>query len=270
MRRDLITGRAELCLLRSSNGNPATEKGEKVSKSRKRTALAHSEGPPDIESIKLPKGLRWDMLPTLPLAYKSPRRLITRSGARVRGANFHPRFGSCQWESGIERNFYALLTVTLSVILAFSQPLVLRLDAGEYTPDALIFLADGSRIWIECKYEKDLDPETVIKLGQAAATFASVGDRFIVAKDRHLADDLPEVVNAHLFGNWYSSAPDHFAEPLEAGTYAALSARHGRQTVNRAIARGELTLDFSSEVNDASNIWPTQGGTGYEPSFLHA
>lgn len=223
-----------------------------------------------IESITLPEGLRWDMLPTLPLAYKNPRRLITRSGARVRGANLHPRFGSCQWESGIERNFYALLTVTPSVVLAFSQPLVLRLHAGDYTPDALVFLADGSRIWVECKYEKDLDPETVIKLGQAATTLASVGDRFIVAKDRHLADDLPEVVNAHLFGNWYSSTPDDLAEPLRAGTYSALSARHGRQTVNSAIARGDLTLDFSSEVNDATYIWPTQGGTGYEPSFLRA
>lgn len=210
------------------------------------------------------------MLPKLPLAYKTPRRLITRSGARVRGANLHPRFGSCQWESGIERNFYALLTVAPSVLRVFSQPLVLRLDAGDYTPDALVFLVDGRRIWVECKYEKDLDPDTVIKLGQAATTFASVGDRFIVAKDRHLAEDLPEVVNAHLFGNWYSSVPDHFPEPLEAGTYAALSARHGRQAVNRAVARGELTLDFSSKVCDTSYIWPTQGGAGYEPTFLHA
>lgn len=245
-------------------------KGEKVSKTRKKAVGGHSEVTPDIASITLPQGLRWDMLPKLPLAYKTPRRLITRSGARVRGANLHPRFGSCQWESGIERNFYALLTVVPSVLRVFSQPLVLRLDAGNYTPDALVFLADGRRIWVECKYEKDLDPETVVKLGQAATTYASVGDRFIVAKDRHLADDLPEVVNAHLFGNWYSSVPDHFAEPLEAGTYAALSARHGRPTINRAIARGDLTLDFSTEVSDTTHIWPTQGGTGYEPSFLCA
>jgi len=241
-----------------------------VSKSRKRTCPPNGGATPDIETIKLPKGLSWDMLPTLPLAYRNPRRLVTRSGARVRGANLHPRFGSCQWESGIERNFYALLTVAPSVIMAFSQPLVLRLDAGEYTPDALIFLADGSRIWVECKYEKDLDPETVIKLGQAAATFACVGDRFIVAKDRHLSDDFPEVVNAHLFGNWYSPTPDYFEEPLQEGTYAGLTALHGRQTVNRAIARGELTLNFSNEVADTTLVWPTNGGKGYEPSFLHA
>lgn len=241
-----------------------------MSKPRKRADIARSEVTPDIESIRLPKGLRWDMLPALPLAYKSPRRLITRSGARVRGANLHPRFGSCQWESGIERNFYALLTIAISVILAFSQPLVLRLDAGDYTPDALIFLADGRRIWIECKYEKDLDPETVIKLGQAAATFASVGDRFVVVKDRHLSDDLPQVKNAHLFGNWYSPTPDHFTEPLREGTYAELSDRHGRQAVNRAIARGDLTMDFSSDVTETTHIWPTHGGAGYEPTFLHA
>nr|WP_315463321.1 hypothetical protein [uncultured Rhodoferax sp.] len=241
-----------------------------MSKSKRKAALVHSEGTSDIESVALPKGLRWDMLPKLPLAYKTPRRLITRSGARVRGANLHPRFGSCQWESGIERNFYALLTVAPSVLRVFSQPLVLRLDAGDYTPDALIFLADGSRIWVECKYEKDLDPETVIKLGQAAATFASVGDRFVVAKDYHLSDDLPQVRNAHLFGNWYSPTPDHFEEPLCAGTYAELSARHGRQAVNRAVARGELALDFSSDVTETTYMWPTEGGTGYEPTFLYA
>ena len=241
-----------------------------MSKSKRKAALAHSEGTPDIESIKLPKGLRWDMLPPLPLAYKTPRRLITRSGARVRGANLHPRFGSCQWESGIERNFYALLALVRSVLLVFSQPLVLRLDAGDYTPDALVFLADGRRVWVECKYEKDLDPETVFKLGQAATTFAGVGDRFVVAKDYHLSDDLPQVKNAHLFGNWYSPTPDHFTEPLREGTYAELSARHGRQAVNRAIARGDLSMDFSSDVTETTHIWPTEGGTGYEPTFLHA
>lgn len=210
------------------------------------------------------------MLPRLPLAYKTPRKLVTRSGARVRGINLHPRFKQCRWESGIERNLYTLLTITHSVQLVFSQPLVLRLDAGEYTPDTLVFMKNGERVWIECKYQDHLDAETTEKLGQAAVTFAAAGDRFVLAKDSCLHDDLPEVINAYRFAHWYDRQPDCPAEPFEAGMYFELVERHGVQTVNRAIARGELTFDFTTLATDTTQVWNVKGGMGYEPSFLHA
>lgn len=224
----------------------------------------------DIASIELPIGLNWDMLPTLPLAYKTPRNLVTRSGARVRGINLHPRFKRCKWESGIERNLYALLTITPSVQHVFSQPLVIRLDAGEYTPDALVFQKNGQRIWIECKHLHHLDSETQIKLGQAAVTFAAVGDRFIVVKDSSLSDLLPEVINARRFAAWYEPQADYSNESFESGTYSELMERHGAPIVNGALARGELALDFTDIVTDATPVSISKGGVGYEPSFLRS
>lgn len=225
---------------------------------------------PPPQDVQLPRGLTWDMLPNLPLANRNPRRLITRSGARVRGIFQHSRTGRCEWESGLERNLYTILSMVGQVSRVFSQPLVLKLDAGEYTPDALVFLTTGKRVWIECKPRCNLDGEIQVKLTEAALRFMSVGDRFVIANELHLDDDLPAVANARLFSAWYEQMADFIPAVREPQTYAELTSRYGFHAVNRAVARGELMLDFDTELSAKSLLWTTKEGEGYEPDFLRA
>lgn len=223
------------------------------------------------EEIQLRAGLTWEMLPkNLPVANRSPRRLITRSGARVRGVFQHARMGRCEWESELERNLYTLLSMSESVSQVFSQPLVLSLSAGEYTPDALVFLTTGKRVWVECKPRCFLDVETQGKLADAALTLFVLGDHFVTVDETQLDNDLPAVTNARFFSTWYEESVDFVPVVPEPKTYADLINRYGHHAINRAVARGELMLDMSAELSPESLLWTTKEGEGYEPDFLRA
>lgn len=222
------------------------------------------------KNVELPHGLSWDMLPDLPFANRNTRRLITRSGARVRGIFQHPRIGRCEWESSLERSLYTLLSMAGSVSRVFSQPLVVNLSAGEYTPDALVFLVTGKRVWIECKPQRHLDAEVRTKLTEATLTFMAAGDRFVIVDETCLDENLPTVVNARLFSAWYEQAADRVPVINEPKTYAALTAEYGFSSVNRAVARGELTLNLDTELSVKTLLWTPKEGEGYEPDFLRA
>lgn len=220
------------------------------------------------KNVTLPKGLTWDMLPDLPYADRMPRRLITRSGARVRGIFNHPRMGRCEWESGPESCLYPLLAMTKLVIRVYSQPLVIRLNAGEYTPDALAFLANGKRLWIECKQHCDFDAETQAKMAEAALTFLDAGDRFVVVDETYLKDELPAVINARFFSSWYEEEADFVPVVKTPRSYADLIALYGAHAVNRSVAHGDLVLDFNVEYSPKTLIWTPKKGEGYEPDFI--
>lgn len=222
------------------------------------------------KNVTLPKGLRWDILPDLPYADRMPRRLITRAGARVRGIFNHPRMGRCEWESGPESCLYPLLAMTKSVCKVYSQPLVIRLNAGEYTPDALAFLANGKRLWIECKQDCDFDDETRAKMAEAALTFLDAGDRFVIVDQTFLKDELPAVINARFFSTWYEETADFVPLVKEPRPFAELIELYGAHATNRAVARGELVLDFNVEYSPQSLMWTPKKGEGYEPDFIRA
>jgi len=228
----------------------------------------HREYP---KNVKLPHGLEWAMLPCgLNYADRNPRRIITRSGARVRGCFNHARIGRCQWESGPESCLYPLLAMCPSVSRVHSQPVVINLNAGQYTPDALVFMASGKRVWIECKQDCNFDEETRAKLAEASLTFLAAGDRFIVVDETHLHDDHPVVVNARLFTAWYETETDFVPGVKEPQTYAALTSLYGAPAINRAVARGELMMNFSIEQSPESLLWTPKEGESYEPDFLRA
>lgn len=220
--------------------------------------------------VALPSGLTWDMLPDLPLANRTPRRLITRSGARVRGIFQHPRTGRCEWESGLERNLYTILSMVGSVGRVFSQPVVIKLSASEYTPDALVFLSNGKRVWIECKPKRNLNAETRAKLAEASLTFLAAGDRFVIVDETQLDDSLPAVLNARMFSAWFEQTTDFVPAVGEPKTYVELTSRYGFHTINRAVARGDLMLDFGQELSAKSLVWTSKEGEGYEPDFLRS
>jgi hypothetical protein len=220
------------------------------------------------KNVTLAKGLTWHRLPDLHYADRMPRRLITRAGARVRGIFNHRRMGRCEWESGPESCLYPLLAMSKSVSQVYSQPVVIRLDVGEYTPDALAFLADGTRLWIECKQHSRLDEETRAKLAEAAVTFLAAGDRFVIVDENYLKDELPAVINARFFTTWYEETADFVPLVKEPRTYAELIELYGAHAINRAVARGELVLDFNVVYSAQTLMWTPKKGEGYEPDFI--
>jgi hypothetical protein len=220
------------------------------------------------KNVTLPKGLTWHKLPDLHYADRMPRRLITRSGARVRGIFNHSRVGRCEWESGPESCLYPLLAMTKSVRRVYSQPVVIRLNAGEYTPDALVFLANGKRRWIECKQSSDVDEEARAKMAEAALTFLNAGDSFVIVDETYLKDELPAVINARHFSAWYEETADFVPLVKEPRPYAELIGLYGAHAINRAVARGELMLDFNVEYSPQTLMWTPKQGEGYEPDFI--
>lgn len=233
-----------------------------------RNSIFTSKRRPPPSDVELPNGLSWDMLPDLPLVNRNPRRIIRRSGARVRGIYQHPRTGRCEWESGLERNLYTVLAMAGSVSRVFSQPLVIKLNAGEYTPDALVFLTNGKRVWIECKPQRYLDADTRVKLTEAAMVFLAAGDRFVIVDETHLDENLPTVTNARLFSAWYEQTVDFVPVVRKPQSYSELTSRYGAHVINRAVARGELVLDMGTELTPKSMLWTANEGEGYEPAFL--
>lgn len=220
------------------------------------------------KNVTLSKGLTWDMLPDLHYADRMPRRLITRAGARVRGIFNHRRMGRCEWESGPESCLYPLLAMTKSIRRVYSQPVVISLNAGEYTPDALAYLSCGMRVWFECKQNCDFNEETQIKMAEAALTFVNAGDRFVIVDETYLKDELPAVINARHFSSWYEESADFVPLVKEPRPYAELMELYGAHAINRAVARGELMLDFNVEYSPQTLMWTPKKGEGYEPDFI--
>ncbi|QKO23420.1 hypothetical protein [Rhodoferax sp. BAB1] len=170
----------------------------------------------------------------------------------------------------MERSLYTLLSMAGSVSRVFSQPLVINLNSGEYTPDALVFLVTGKRVWIECKPRRHLDDEVRAKLTEAALTFMAAGDRFVIVDESCLDENLPTVANARLFSAWYGQPMDIVPLVSEPQTYAALTSQYGVHAVNRAVARGDMVLDFGIELSQKSLLWTPKKGELYEPDFLRA
>lgn len=155
-----------------------------------------------------------------------------------------------------------------SVSRVYSQPVVISLNAGEYTPDALAFLANGKRLWIECKQDRDFDEQTRAKMAEAALTFLNAGDRFVIVDETYLKDELPAVINARHFSAWYEETADFVPLVKEPRTYAELIGLYGAHAINRAVARGELMLDFNVEYSPQTLMWTPKKGEGYEPDFI--
>ena len=132
-----------------------------------------------------------------------PRRVVTRSGWRVRGITPSLRFRtSLKWESDIEhRLIYRLLTswlikdaCTQAVRLQFPEPMP-PLDcvgAIDYTPDALVKDHTGTLTCIECKPAAQLiEPELQKRHRDIRLFLNAHGVRFIEVTDKDLATTAP-------------------------------------------------------------------------------
>lgn len=210
------------------------------------------------------------MLPPLPLASRAPRRLVTRSGARVRGFKLAvPNSKKVAWESPYEASAISILSLNKSVQRIFSQPLVLEVDGTHYTPDLLVFLKNGRRVWIECKSDKDvLDEETKRKLALVNAIFRGVGDRFVVLDAKDLDPASSFVDNCRYLALWLDIASPDFALPLEQGTYGELLKRYGADRVNAALAAGTCRFDLTKPLAIDTVVSPGREGGAHELAFL--
>lgn len=228
--------------------------------------------PANLPEHFLAAGLTLAMLPALPLAQRAPRRIVTRSGHRVRGANLaNPTSPKLEWESPYEASAIVVLSLCKFVARIFTQPLVLEVGGMEYTPDLLVFLTNGRRVWIECKPdEQDLDAETKRKLALASALFHGVGDRFVILDKTLLDEDSPLVDNCRYLSGWLDFASSETALPLEDATYGELLEKYGTDRVNAALAAAGCRFDLTKPLNKQTFVSPNSDGGAYELAFLDA
>lgn len=229
------------------------------------------------KAAKVPKsllaaGLTLAMLPPLPLATRAPRRIVTRSGNRVRGINLAvPASPKVEWESPLEQSAIVILRLCKSVARIFSQPLVLEVGGMQYTPDLLVFLNDGRRIWIECKPDSNsLDEEMSNKLALVKALFHGVGDRFVILDRALLDEDSPVLDNCRYLLGWLGRASSMAALPNEEATYGELLSRYGAERVNAALADGFFCFDMAMPLTRQTRVSPCFDGGAHELAFLNA
>jgi hypothetical protein len=220
----------------------------------------------------LAAGLTLAMLPPLPFAQRAPRRIVTRSGYRVRGLNLIADPSSrLEWESPPEANVLVMLGMCKSVDRTFSQPCVLEVEGTRYTPDFLVILRGGQRVWIECKHDVDrLDQEMERKLGFINALFRGVGDRFVILDRGVLGEDSPLLDNYRFLAGWRDLAAPEVGSPWPASTYGELVGKHGAVRVNAALAAGNYRFDMTQPLGNQTPVSPCLDGAAYELAFLHS
>jgi hypothetical protein len=219
----------------------------------------------------LAAGLTLAMLPPLPLAQRAPRRIVTRSGYRVRGANLAVASSpKLEWESPLEASAIVILGLCKSVERIFTQPLVLDIEGMRYTPDLLVFLRDGSRVWIECKPNGRIDQEMKHKLGLVNALLRGVGDRFVVLDESVLAEHSPVVDNCRYLSRWADFAASESTCAWQAAPYGELVDKHGADRVNAALAAGRYQFDMTKPLCRQTPVSPSSNGAAYELAFLYS
>lgn len=129
-----------------------------------------------------------------------PRRVVTRSGWRVRGITPSLRFRApLTWESDIEHRLIYRLMASWGTADACTQamrleipPLVDGIATIDYTPDAITKDRWGTLTCIECKpAEQLLDPVLSRRHRDIKLFLNARGVRFVEVTDRDLAGEVP-------------------------------------------------------------------------------
>ena len=130
------------------------------------------------------EGLLVDRLASHSIKFRAPRRLVTRSGARLRGKHYSIRHPSAlPWETVEERLLIQVLDASIYTERLVSQPVTLEIrqqdDCFEYTPDVVVERFGQITIF-ECKPQELINqPEWQQRLNQIANFFKGMGVNFI-------------------------------------------------------------------------------------------
>lgn len=134
------------------------------------------------------------------------RRLVTRSGRRVRGIFPSKRFNrGMHWESSLERELNYRLEASWLVADACTQPTTINirhLDGKnfDYTPDTVIASHSGELCCVECKpAHRTLDAELEARLRSINAHLQILGVRFVTVTEAHLEHSVSAANSKSLF-----------------------------------------------------------------------
>ncbi|WP_427914116.1 hypothetical protein ACPWT1_03965 [Ramlibacter sp. MMS24-I3-19] len=152
----------------------------------------------------------------------------------------------------------------------FSQPAVLTLEDGHYTPDTLV-IKSKRRIWLECKSAEELRRRgETERLERIARHFAAWGEIFRIVTDTDIAALGETVGNLRYLAQWRSvSVPEAISRALPASAQVReLEAMIGLEHAWGAIADGWFTFDWRQPLTRNTQLLRSRERVWYEPGFL--
>lgn len=203
---------------------------------------------------------------------RQPRRVVTRSGWRVRGITPSARFLTpLTWESDIEHRLIYRLLASWIVADACTQAVRLTVPASsapcgsiDYTPDALVKDRSGTLTCVECKPAEQLDdPEVRLRHRDIKLHLKTHDVRFVEVTESDLAEHAPHE-NAKLlfrgiqsFGRYTKTGElREKVQHLLPCTFTELTARCGTGSARAALFHGFGFFDMHRQLSGDTLIVP--------------
>jgi len=214
----------------------------------------------------------------------SSRRIVTGSGARVRGIFPSHRFRrEMPWESPLERLLVYRLEASWLVQDAVMQPARLALvgldgESFDYTPDAVICTKSGDLVVLECKPEADLqDPELRKKHTAIRLNLARAGIRFVEVSEtvldaREANQNVRTLCRARRYRTNHASKAriEALLERRSPCTFAEASSIAGASAATHMLAIGKLFFDVRRLLAPSTLLLQTLTEAGDAAHFIHA
>lgn len=212
-----------------------------------------------------------------------PRRIVTRSGVRVRGIFPSVRFNrTLHWESALERDLIYRLESSWLVSDACTQPTTVRVPSADgdfnYTPDALILTTQGRLCCIECKPSSKLsDLPLFLKLKAIRTHLRSLGIGFLVVTEDALDQETTRANAKRLVRALRDSETPAAILKLSnelslrpATTYGQLVSYLGSRAANSVLAHGVLYFDVHRPICDSTQLFSSLKEECDAASFIYA
>lgn len=206
------------------------------------------------------------------------RRIITRSGSRVRTMLFCKRYSEprLSHESAGETRHSRVCMFSPSVLDLRTQPLVLYIPGGAhltdfpYTPDAHALVrppgtAETFDVLVECKNDLDYlsDPLLAPRLVRVAEVLARIGIHFVTVTEDELPKTLDRTLDELQRHRKHLGAPEDLLflrNALATNTFEVfgdLVAKVGRVRALHALASHQIHLDHFETLTDSSRLFST-------------
>lgn len=204
------------------------------------------------------------------------RRIITRSGSRVRTMRFCKRYSEprLSHESAVEARHSRCCMLSPSVLDLRTQPIEIYVPGGSdledfpYTPDARALVCPPGRsepfdVLVECKddlaYQND--PLLAPRLRRVTEVFANFGIPFVTVTTHDLPKTLDHNLDTLQRHRRHLGTPEellflsHALANYSFETLGALVAVVGRVRALHALASGQVHFDHFKKLMDSSRLF---------------
>ncbi len=231
----------------------------------KKHSVPRPRKPKAVEALKtltMPSGLQVTLMPA--------RRIVTGSGARVRGIYPSHRYGHpIHWEAPTERDLLHVLEFSRLTSNVIHQPSRLKFTFADrvidYTPDYLVLGSLMEPAIAECKPKKFLQLQAISdRLAEIREVFDVLGMRFVVVDETKFANPtLWE--NVHKLRSAqaprrrapYDAKVNDVLRALDFTTFGELALLVGQSTGLQLIADGKYGFDLRQQLTGSTQISQT-------------